>query len=142
MDLGPATGWWVAAGVVVALELLSGSFHLLMLGIGLAAGALAAHAGFGLPMQIVTAAVIGGGAVGAWVVRRQQEPPSPPAGANRDVMLDIGERVHVERWDADGSARVHYRGAEWSARWAGPGAPAPGEHVIEALEGSRLVLRR
>lgn len=142
MDLGPATGWWVAVGVVVALELLNGSFHLLMVGIGLAAGALAAHAGLGLPVQILTAAVIGGGAVAAWVVRRQQEPPAPPSGANRDVVLDVGERVQVEHWASDGSARVHYRGTEWSARWAGPGEPAPGEHVIQAIDGIRLILRR
>ena len=28
----------------------------------------------------------------------------PPASANRDVNLDIGERVHVDAWAADGTA--------------------------------------
>jgi hypothetical protein len=57
-------------------------------------------------------------------------------------MLDIGGRVHVARWQADGSARVVYRGTEWDARLAGGGPAVPGEHLIRAMEGSRLLLER
>ena len=59
MNLNPATLWWLMAGVTVAIELLSGTFYLLMLAIGMAAGAVAAHMGLGLTMQIVTCAVVG-----------------------------------------------------------------------------------
>ena len=41
-----STIWWLAAGIVVAAELLTGSFYLLMLALGLAAAAIAAHLGF------------------------------------------------------------------------------------------------
>lgn len=36
MNLNPATLWWLMAGVTVAIELLSGTFYLLMLAIGMA----------------------------------------------------------------------------------------------------------
>ena len=45
MDWNASTGWWLAAGVLVVAELATGTFYLLMLALGLAAGALAAHAG-------------------------------------------------------------------------------------------------
>ena len=43
-----ATFWWLAAGGLVIAELLSGSFYLLMLALGTAAGAVAAQAGLAL----------------------------------------------------------------------------------------------
>ncbi|MDH4106316.1 MAG: NfeD family protein, partial [Gammaproteobacteria bacterium] len=58
----PATIWWVLAGVAVAVELATGTFYLLMLALGMAAGAIASHLGFGVPLQIVAAAAVGGGA--------------------------------------------------------------------------------
>ena len=41
--MADATVWWLATGLVVLLELFTGTFYLLMLAVGLAAGALAAH---------------------------------------------------------------------------------------------------
>ena len=38
-----STIWWLLAGVAVVTELLTGTFYLLMLAVGLAAAALAAH---------------------------------------------------------------------------------------------------
>jgi len=140
MDVGSAVFWWIAAGVLVAIELATGTFYLLMLALGASAAALAAHAGLSLPMQLVIGAAVGGGAVFAWHLRQRRQPQAARAEANRDVNLDIGERVRVAEWQADGTASVQYRGAQWSARYAGPGAPAPGEYVIRAVEGSRLVL--
>ena len=37
MDWSHATWWWVATGVLVAAELATGTFYLLMLAIGTAA---------------------------------------------------------------------------------------------------------
>ena len=39
MDWSASTGWWLAAGVLVAAELATGTFYLLMLALGAAAGA-------------------------------------------------------------------------------------------------------
>jgi membrane protein implicated in regulation of membrane protease activity len=138
VDLNAATGWWIAAGVLVAVELTTGSFYLLMLALGAAAGALAAHTGLGLSVQLVVAAVLGGGAVVAWHLKRSRQPTAEPVERNRDVSLDIGQSVHVAEWQADGTARVHYRGAAWSVRIE-PGSPAaPGLHRIVSVQGSEL----
>jgi membrane protein implicated in regulation of membrane protease activity len=140
MDMTPATIWWVLAGVAVAVELATGTFYLLMLALGMAAGAIASHLGFGVPLQIVAAAVVGGGATALWNWRRRQEAPAASPAQNRDVNLDIGERVHVSQWTAERTARVQYRGSQWEARLA-PGAPVQsGEHVVNAVEGNWLVL--
>jgi len=138
MDFSAATLWWVIAGVLVAVELATGTFYLLMMAIGAVAGALAAHAGLGATAQVVAAAVVGGGATAAWHLRRARAPRSAPAQANRDVLLDIGGTVQVDAWSERGTARVHYRGADWAVRYSGTGTPAPGLHRIVALEGNEL----
>ena len=140
MDGSAATLWWGAAGIAVAVELATGTFYLLMFAVGLAAAALAAHAGLGLAAQIAAAAVVGGGATAAWHWKRARSPRSLPARENRDVNLDIGERVEVPAWGADGTARVAYRGSTWIARPAPGSAPRPGAHRVAAVEGNWLVL--
>ncbi|PPE70886.1 NfeD family protein [Caldimonas thermodepolymerans] len=142
MDFGSATWWWVLAGIAVAAELATGTFYLLMLALGLAGGALAAHAGLSLPLQVTAAAIIGGGAVAAWRVHRKKQPPPAPVTANPELILDIGQRVHVSRWGEDRTARVMYRGAQWTARYGDADLPQPGEHVIRAVEGNILIVRR
>src|SRR6187455_326685 len=97
--MAESTIWWLLTGTAVAVELLTGTFYLLMLAIGLAAGALAAHAGAGTTVQLVTAALVGGGAVGAWHLKRGRQPRGPAASANRDVNLDVGETLHVDAWN-------------------------------------------
>ena len=142
MDWNASTGWWLAAGVLVVAELATGTFYLLMLALGAAAGAIAAHAGLPLTGQIATAAVLGGGAVVAWHLRRSRRPAAAPAATNPDVNLDVGGTVQVPAWDADGSARIAYRGSHWEARHVGTGHPVPGLHVIRAVEGNHLLLER
>ncbi len=138
MDWNISTLWWMAAGGLVAAELASGTFYLLMLGLGCAAGALAAHAGLGGTAQMVLAAVVGAGATAAWHLKRLQTPAAAPAERNPDVNLDIGQQLHVGHWAADGTARAAYRGASWAVRHAGSGTPKAGEHRIVAINGSEL----
>src|SRR5262245_34224366 len=127
MDLSPATFWWVLAGVLVAAELATGTFYLLMLALGAAAAAIGAHLGLSTPVQLVIAAVVVVTTTVAWHRHRAKSPQSAPAALNRDVNLDIGERVTVAAWAPDRTARVPYRGSTWTARLA-PEAPAlPGE---------------
>lgn len=140
MDISPSTLWWLLAGIAVAAELTTGTFYLLMVAMGFAAAALAAHAGLSGGSQLVTAAVVGGGATALWHWKRASHPQSAPASENRDVNLDIGERVRVAAWEPDGTARVQYRGSTWNARLQ-PGAVAmSGEHRVAAVEGNWLVL--
>ena len=142
MDWALSTWWWVTCGVLVAAELATGTFYLLMLALGAAAAASAAHAGVGFTWQLAIAALVGSLAVILLYRLRRRSPGAAPASRNRDVNLDIGERVDVVAWHDDGSTSVQYRGATWQARWLGPGAPSPGPHVISAIEGNRLLLQR
>jgi membrane protein implicated in regulation of membrane protease activity len=133
--------WWVAAGIAVAAELATGTFYLLMIALGLAAGALAAQFGAAEGIQFVAAAVVGGGATALWHWRRvSNADPAVATARDRDINLDIGERVHVSRWADDGTAQVRYRGSTWEARPQPGAAAAPGEHVIVAVEGNWLIL--
>lgn len=140
MDLSAATIWWVAAGVVIAAELATGTFYLLMIALGLVAGAMVATLAFGSVAQVLAAAIVGGGATALWHWKRYSHPRSAPVASNRDANLDIGERVKVAAWDADRSARVPYRGSLWTARLAPGAAPAAGEFIVVAVEGNWLVL--
>lgn len=139
------TAWWLLAGALVALELVTGTFYLLMLAVGVAAGAVAAHLGWGLTAQLVAAAVVGVAAVLVW--QRWGFARRLPADANQDVNLDIGQTVHVAEWLADGTAHVRYRGADWTVSLAhdqhsqtAPPHP-PGTYRIVAVQGSRLVVQ-
>ncbi len=139
--MAQSTIWWVLAGGLVAVELLSGTFYLLMLAMGMAAAALAAHFGASMTVQLVVAALVGGGAVVAWRAFKQSRPATPVAEANRDVNLDIGEVVHVDAWSAEGTAIVKYRGANWQVALA-PGQPsAQGAYAIVEVMGNRLIVK-
>lgn len=134
------TLWWLATGALVVLELLTGTFYLLMLALGTAAAALAGHLGLSLPLQLVLAALVGGGAVVAWHFKRAGSRSEPPAQANPNVNMDIGETVQVSAWNADGTAHVQYRGAQWTAMHRAGVNPTPGAHRVAELIGNRLLV--
>lgn len=136
--MNDTTIWWLVTGALVAAELMTGTFYLLMLAIGAAAAALAAHAGAGLTTQLVTAALVGGLAAVLWRIKTlQRETAAPDA-----LHLDIGETVQVQAWDAQGTAQVKHRGASWTAICLDTQTLSPGPHRIHAIEGSRLVLEK
>ena len=140
MDLSASTWWWLVAGLLVVAELFIGSFYMLMLALGCAAGALAAHLGMGYPAQLFSAAIVGAGTTALWHYRRASAPRSAPVESNRDANLDIGQTLQVDAWDAQGAARVSYRGSAWNVQYRGAGTPAPGLHVIVAVQGNRLIV--
>jgi membrane protein implicated in regulation of membrane protease activity len=142
MNVGAPTMWWLIVGLLVAVELATGTFYLLMLALGAAASALAAHVGLGSTAQLVVGAVVGGGSVALWHWRQMQQPRAAAPSANRDIHLDVGSSVQVDQWRPDGTARVSYRGAGWDARYTGSATPAPGEHVVRGIEGNHLLLDR
>jgi len=135
-----STFWWIAAGVAVAAELITGTFYLLMVAIGLAAAALVAHTGAATAIQITVAAAVGGGAVLVLRWARSRGTAAPAAQANPDIHLDIGQTVHIAQWSADGSSQVHHRGANWTAIHRTGVVPVAGEHRVAEVIGSRLLV--
>ncbi len=140
--MAESTLWWLGAGVAVAVELVTGTFYLLMIAIGLAAAAIAAHLGAATTAQVVVSAAVGGGAVAGWHLRQLRRPKSAPAGSNRDVNLDVGETVQVEHWQADGTATIKYRGANWTVMHKSGNAPSTGAHRVMEVIGSRLLVEK
>jgi len=135
-----STIWWLAAGAVVVAELLTGTFYLLMVAVGLVAAALAAHLGLPVALQIVTAALVGGGAVVAWYFVKKRRPGDPSARADRSVNLDVGETILIESWNPDGTTTVKYRGAAWTAIHRPGVTPSTGMHSVAELVGNRLLV--
>jgi membrane protein implicated in regulation of membrane protease activity len=131
--------WMAAAGVLVVLELFSGTFYLLMIAIGLAFGAGAALLGLGLPLQTIIAAALGVASTGLLHRSRFGRPSRRHVARDPNVNIDIGQSVTVCEWHA-GRARVMYRGALWDVELA-PGAQAhAGDFKIVEVQGSRLIV--
>lgn len=131
--------WWVGAGVLVVLELLSGTFYLLMIALGCVAAAIAHIAGAAADVQFAVAAVVALAAV--FVLKRSRfgRRTRKEASANPDVNLDIGQTLSVPAWH-ERRARVSYRGAQWDAELA-PGEPEDAQtYEIIELHGSCLVV--
>ncbi len=148
--MSPASYWWIAAGVIVGLELISGTFYLLMLSIGAVAGGLIAFLGGDLDAQMVVAAIVGLLAVGAWHYWRINHPNlgNTADSANPDLHLDVGQTLTVIAWGPDARARVQYRGTQWDAELHSPAHHQPGAlplaglHRIRAVQGNVLVLEK
>ena len=99
-----STLWWLLAGAVVGIELLTGTFYLLMLALGPVVGAVSAYAGLPVNGQIIAAALVGAGAVAACHQWRKKRLGDASVGADRSVNLDIGETVQIDHWNPDGTA--------------------------------------
>ena len=135
-----STVWWILAGIAVAAELLTGGIYLLMIALGMAAGAVAAHLGMPLPAQIGMAAIVGALAVLVCRRVRIQRGPELPASSNPDLNLDIGETLHVPQWNSDGSARIPYRGSQWTVVLRAGSMPTPGLYRVIEMQGNRLIV--
>ena len=129
----PYVYWIVVAIALVIVELLTGTFDLLVLGI--AAGA--ALAWWGMPLAAQAAAAAAVGVLGVVFVHRFRVRTNPAAPGGNSI--DLGQRVMLEAWvnEAEGLARVRYRGALWDARVVG--ARADGiVYYIRGIDGSTL----
>ena len=140
--MADSTMWWVLAGAAVAIELLSGTFYLLMLSLGLVAAAIAAHLGATTTVQLLVAATVSGSFVVAWRSYKLKTSSTAITSASADANLDVGETVYVEAWRPDGSSSVKYRGANWSVSLTPGAPPSPGNYRIMEVVGSRLVVKK
>ncbi|MSQ62229.1 MAG: NfeD family protein [Betaproteobacteria bacterium] len=110
--------WAILGLTLVIIELLSGTFYLLVLGIAAFGAALAAWLGQGFPVQAIVAAAISGlGCYGVHVYRAKNATEQMPN-------VDAGQPASFENWVDQGArlARVRYRGASWDALVEGDAA--------------------
>jgi len=132
--------WWmVLAFGLLILELLSGTFYLLVIAVAMAAGGLANLAGAPFELQLVVAAAIGL-AGSLWLRRSRFGRLGDEPGTLQS--FDIGQVVRIDKWSDARTARALYRGAEWDVLLAPGETAAPGDYLIRSVQGSRLVVAR
>jgi membrane protein implicated in regulation of membrane protease activity len=133
--MDPALVWAVAGLVLVIVELLSGTFYLLMLGVAAFGAAGAAWLGYDFAVQVIVAAVVAAvGCYGVHVYRAKNKAEQMPP-------LDAGMPASFENWIDAGArlARVRYRGAPWEARVEGAEGLQPGTTVyVLGVDGNTL----
>jgi membrane protein implicated in regulation of membrane protease activity len=133
--------WLIAGFLLIIIEVMTGTFYLLVLGVAAFAGALAAYLGFGAFAQVAftgAVAILGLIAVSRW---RKSRPDS----AQKDRSLDVGQAVILESWldQNNKRVRVKYRGASWDARLIGDAnAQISDTLFICGTDGSELQVSR
>jgi len=132
--------WAILGLTLVIVELLTGTFYLLVLGIAAFGAALAAWLGQGFPVQVVIMAVIAAlGCYGVHVYRTNNS-------TRQMAPVDAGQPASFENWVDQGArlARVNYRGASWDALVDGDAAVDSGAllYVVTANGNTLKVTTR
>ncbi len=138
MDIRPEVVWLVAGFVLVIVELMTGTFYLLIFGVAALLAAAAAWAGASFAVQAIVATIVA--IVGSFVVRQRR---LSLQGTGDNTPMDVGQAVVFETWvdEASRIARVRYRGAPWEAEVAAGATPAAGNMLtISDVRGNRLVV--
>lgn len=134
------TWWFIASFALLIVELMTGTFYVLMISVAMAAGGLVALAGGGFALQMALASLVG---IGATLLLRRSR--FGKIERNRDAStdpmqsLDIGQLVQVKDWE-NGETRVMHRGSTWDAVMAADEAPVAGMLKIVEVRGTRLTL--
>jgi membrane protein implicated in regulation of membrane protease activity len=127
--------WLIAGFALIIVELVTGTFYLLVLGIAALVGAGVGYAGGAFVWQAVGAAIVAVAGV-VWVHRyRRTIMPKRMQG------LDFGQSAFFDSWvNRDtGQARVKYRDALWDAQVAGDVSGQSGEILyITSVDGNTL----
>lgn len=131
--------WWLAAVVLVMLEMFSGTFYLLAVALGFIVAGLAAYLGVAWSWQVVVAALACSVSV-AGIYRWRKQQAKPKKQANFDY--DIGQNVQIVNWADARHARVSYRGADWDAELDVHAEYDETRSVwqIKAMSGSHLII--
>ena len=127
--------WLVAGFLLVIVELVSGTFYLLVLGVASLAGGVVAYTGLPFSVQAVVAATLAVGGV-FWVNRVRRRSTGVKMRS-----LDIGQPARFDRWvdRAAGQARVKHRDALWDATVVGEISGEPGEVLtVISIDGNTL----
>ncbi len=135
--------WLIWAGVLVILEILAGTFYLLMIALGFASAGLAAWLGASSTMQYVVAVLVSACAI--YVLRRRKYSKAKiNVAGDLNANMDIGRSITVDAWKIDdaekSTARVMYKGVMWDVELAQGSTPKVGPFIIRAVRGNCLVV--
>ncbi len=109
----PALAWLLIGLGLVVVELMTGTFYLLILGLAAGIGSLVAYLDQPFWIQALVAAIAA--VVGGILVNRYHRKVN--ATSPKDAANDIGQTVTIESWVSEPQrlARVRYRGTIWDA---------------------------
>lgn len=134
----PMIIWFCLALIVTFVEMFLVTFYLLAVAAGMCAGGVAAYFEGTLETQLsaagITTIIV---ACFSFMLRKKLRRPIDTKLNN----MDKGERVKVEpqKLNPDGTAKVIYRGADWTA-YSTKGSLTAGIYLIDRVDGTRLVL--
>ena len=130
--------WLILALVILGCEMMLGSIYLIACAAGAFCACIFALCDFSIAMQCSAAAVvtIAGVIAAIYFRRRLRTTLTPNKSADN---LDKGQLVNVNEILKDGSARVSYRGALWTA-YADNGSLHEGVYSVDRIDGTRLIL--
>lgn len=134
----PAICWVIIGLLLGAAEILVGSFYLLILALGAFATAYSAtFEAVSLDAQCMVFSIVV--VAGGYLVTKYREKLQKKRSAEAQD-YDVGQTVSVTQWGEDGSARVQYRGASWTAVADENCERKSGQFVIVRVDGSRLII--
>lgn len=126
--------WAILGGIFFAVELLTGSFYLLVMGVSAAGAALFAWGGAPLWVQLAVFSVVS--LAGFAILRTRYRPLAA------ELPSDIGARVIVADV-SDTGFRVRHRGCEWDGQLESGEVPAKGDLlVISSVSSNTLICTR
>jgi membrane protein implicated in regulation of membrane protease activity len=131
----PALAWLLLGLVLVVVELLTGTFYLLILGLAAGVGSLTAWLGGPFWTQALLASLAA--VAGSIMVRRSKS----GAASARGNSMDVGQTAVLESWVSEPQrlAKVRYRGASWEAEVLGEDHVEPGAVLyVSGTDGNRL----
>ncbi len=103
--------WLIVAAALTGLEMLTGTFYLLLMAIAALAGCVAALTDFSGTQQLLVFGAFGAIEAVAFTVYRRQHP-----NKHSQNFLDMGNPVVFKHTAPDGNWVVRYRGSDWQAR--------------------------
>lgn len=129
--------WWIVAGVLIVLEMLTGTFYLLVLGVVAALTGIAAWMGATFLTQLFLA--IGLLVLGLWVLKWYKAKTHGKSPI-RNNDLEKGNWVDVIEWHENGHASVRYRETKWQAVLANVDDAQLERMCIHKIQGNTLVI--
>jgi membrane protein implicated in regulation of membrane protease activity len=127
--------WFLLCLVLLGIEMVSGTFYLLVVAIAAAVAGMSALLGMAMVGQMILSALTG---ISGILILRNSIRNQVTDAAN--FSIDIGQPVRIIKWNGDRSARVNYRGTEWDAQLESPETPSDVTLYIASMQGSSLVL--
>jgi membrane protein implicated in regulation of membrane protease activity len=133
----PALVWLLLGLGLIAVEMMSGTFYLLILGGAALIGALAGYLGAPFAVQAVLAAIA---AIAGVLILRRRKAAVAPAKENQ---MDVGQTAVIESWLSEPQrlARARYRNTTWDAEVLGNDRVEIGAVLyVASTDGNRLKL--